>query len=161
MVLYTFPHIKHIKTYKKKNKETKMELKNEKIYIQTIEKRERVNDICWYAITGNQGKRFSCFEAEVAKKLKINKVNLCKVRYFGKYSNIMSVDGYEDNPEVANSNSEIAKQREVESLRILKCVALKSASLCFEGQNANSDEVITKANSFVKWLFSTEDEGVI
>ena len=138
-----------------------MELKNEKIFIQSIEKRERVNDICWYAIIGNQGKRFSCFEAEVAKKLQINRVNLCKVRYFGKYSNIMSVDGYEDNPEVANSNSEITKQRNVESLRILKCVALKSAALCFEGQNANSAEVITKANAFVKWLFSTEDEGAI
>ena len=161
MVLYTFPHIKHIKTYKKKNKETKMELKNEKIYIQTIEKRERVNDICWYAITGNQGKRFSCFEDEVAKKLQINRVNLCKVRYFGKYSNIMSVDGYEDNPEVANSNSGIAKQRNLEGLRILKCVALKSAVKCFEGQNANSDEVLTKANTFVKWLISIEDRGAI
>ena len=138
-----------------------MELKNEKIFIQSVEKRERVNDICWYAITGNQGKRFSCFEDEVAKKLQINRVNLCKVRYFGKYSNIMSVDGYEDNPEVAKANSEITKQRIVESLRILKCVALKSAVKCFEGQNANSDEVITKANSFVKWLFSTEDKGAI
>ena len=138
-----------------------MELKNEKIFIQSIEKRERVNDICWYAIIGNQGKRFSCFEEEVAKKLQINRVNLCKVRYFGKYSNIMSVDGYEEGLKVANSNSEIRKERKVESLRILRCVALKSAVKCFEGQNANSDEVLTKANTFVKWLISIEDRGAI
>ena len=161
MVLYTFPHIKHKKTYKKKKKEAKMELKNEKIFIQSVEKRERENDICWYAIIGNQGKRFSCFEEEVAKKLQINRINLCKVRYFGRYSNIMSVEGYEDNPDIAKANSEITKQRIVESLRILKCVALKSAVKCFDGQNANSDEVITKAKTFVKWLYSTENEGVI
>jgi len=138
-----------------------MELKNEKIFIQSIEKRERVNDICWYAIIGNQGKRFSCFEEEVAKKLQINRINLCKVRYFGRYSNIMSVEGYEDNPDIAKANSEITKQRIVESLRILKCVALKSAVKCFDGQNANSDEVITKAKTFVKWLYSTDGEGAI
>ena len=109
----------------------------------------------------SQGKRFSCFEEEVAKKLQINRINLCKVKYSGKYSNIMSVDGYEDNPEVANANSEITKQRIIESLRILKCVALKSAVKCFDGQNANSDEVITKAKTFVKWLYSTDGEGAI
>ena len=78
MVLYTSSHIKNIKTYKIKNKEDKMELKNERIYIQTIEKRDRENDSCWYAITDNLGKRFSCFEDEVAKKLQTNIVNLCK-----------------------------------------------------------------------------------
>ena len=161
MVLYPFTHFKNKKTYKLKNKEIKMELKNEKIFIQSIEKRERVNDICWYAIIGNQGKRFSCFEEEVAKKLQINRINLCKVRYFGRYSNIMSVEGYEDNPDIAKANSEITKQRIVESLRILKCVALKSAVKCFDGQNANSDEVITKAKTFVKWLYSTDGEGAI
>ena len=138
-----------------------MELKNEKIYIQTIEKRERVNDICWYAITGNQGKRFSCFEAEVAKKLQINRVNLCKVRYFGKYSNIMSVDGYEEGLKVANSNIEIRKERSLESQRILRSVALKSAAQCFGGQSVNSGEVITKANAFLKWLTTTEEEGAM
>ena len=138
-----------------------MELKNEKIYIQTIEKRERENNSCWYAITGNQGKRFSCFEEEVAKKLQINRINLCKVKYSGKYSNIMSVDGYEDNPEVANANKEVRNEREVEIQRIIKCVALKNAVKCSDGQNANSDEVIAKANEFIKWLTSTEDEGAI
>ena len=138
-----------------------MELKNEKICIQTIEKRERENDSCWYAITDNQGKRFSCFEAEVAKKLQTNRVNLCKVKYSGKYANVMSVDGYEEGLKVANSNSEIRKERKVESLRILRCVALKSAVKCFDGQNANSDEVITKAKTFVKWLYSTDGEGAI
>jgi len=138
-----------------------MELKNEKIYIQTIEKRERENDSCWYAITDNQGKRFSCFEDEVAKKLQINKVNLCKVKYSGKYANVMSVEGYEEGLKVANSNSEIRKERSVESLRILRCVALKSAALCFGGQSVNSGEVLTKANAFIKWLVSTEDEGAI
>ena len=138
-----------------------MELKNEKICIQTIEKRERENDSCWYAITDNQGKRFSCFEDEVAKKLQINKVNLCKVKYSGKYANVMSVDGYEDNPKVANSNSEIRKERSLESQRILRSVALKSAAQCFGGQSVNSGEVITKANAFLKWLTSTEDEGAI
>jgi len=137
-----------------------MELKNEKIYIQTIEKRERENDSCWYAITDNQGKRFSCFEDEVAKKLQTNKVNLCKVKYSGKYANVMSVDGYEDNPKVANSNSEIRKERSLESQRILRSVALKSAAQCFGGQSVNSGEVITKANAFLKWLTTTEEEGV-
>ena len=138
-----------------------MELKNEKIYIQTIEKRERENDSCWYAITDNQGKRFSCFEAEVAKKLQTNRVNLCKVKYSGKYANVMSVDGYEDNPKVANSNSEIRKERSLESQRILRSVALKSAAQCFGGQSVNSGEVITKANAFLKWLTTTEEEGAI
>jgi len=138
-----------------------MELKNEKIYIQMIEKRERENNSCWYAITGNQGKRFSCFEEEVAKKLQINRINLCKVKYSGKYSNIMSVDGYEDNPEVANANKEVRNEREVEIQRIIKCVALKNAVKCSDGQNANSDEVIAKANEFIKWLTSTEDKGAI
>jgi len=137
-----------------------MELKNEKICIQTIEKRERENDSCWYAITDNQGKRFSCFEDEVAKKLQTNKVNLCKVKYSGKYANVMSVDGYEDNPKVANSNSEIRKERSLESQRILRSVALKSAAQCFGGQSVNSGEVITKANAFLKWLTTTEEEGV-
>ena len=161
MVLYPFTHFKNKKTYKEKIRRYKMELKNEKIYIQTIEKRERENNSCWYAITDNQDKRFSCFEDEVAKKLQINKVNLCKVKYSGKYSNIMSVDGYEDGLKVANSNSEIRKERKVESLRILRCVALKSAALCFGGQSVNSGEVLTKANAFIKWLVSTEDEGAI
>ena len=137
-----------------------MELKNEKIYIQTIEKRDRENNSCWYAITDNQGKRFSCFEAEVAKKLQTNRVNLCKVKYSGKYANVMSVDGYEDNPKVANSNSEIRKERSLESQRILRSVALKSAAQCFGGQSVNSGEVITKANAFLKWLTTTEEEGV-
>ena len=138
-----------------------MELKNEKIFIQSIEKRERVNDICWYAIIGNQGKRFSCFEEEVAKKLQINRINLCKVRYFGKYSNIMSVDGYEDNPEVANANKEVRNWRAAESLRILKCVALKNAVKSFDGQNPSTVEILAKANEFAKWLFSTDGDGVI
>ena len=93
MVLYTSSHFKNKKTYKIKNKEDKMELKNERIYIQTIEKRDRENNSCWYAITDNQGKRFSCFEDEVAKKLQTNVVNLCKVKYSGKYANVMSVEG--------------------------------------------------------------------
>ena len=97
----------------------------------------------------------------LAKKLQVNRINLCKVRYYGRYSNIMSVDGYEDDPLVANANKEVRNEREVESLRILKCVALKSAVKCFEGQNANSDEVLTKANTFVKWLISIEDRGAI
>ena len=138
-----------------------MELKNEKIYIQTIEKRERENESCWYAITDNQGKRFSCFEDEVAKKLQTNVVNLCKVKYSGKYANVMSVEGYEDIPKVANSNNKIKKENNTESLRILRCVALKSAALCFGGQSVNSGEVLTKANAFIKWLVSTEDEGAI
>ena len=161
MVLYTFPHIKNKKTYKIKNKEDKMELKNERIYIQTIEKRERENDSCWYAITDNQGKRFSCFEDEVAKKLQTNIVNLCKVKYSGKYANVMSVEGYEDNPKVADVNIERKREKNLESLRILKSVALKSAAECFGGQSVNSAEVITKANAFLKWLTSTEGEEVI
>ena len=138
-----------------------MELKNEKICIQTIEKRERENDSCWYAITDNQGKRFSCFEDEVAKKLQTNIVNLCKVKYSGKYANVMSVEGYEDNPKVADVNIERKREKNLESLRILKCVALKSAALCSGGQSVNSAEVLTKANAFIKWLVSTEDEGAI
>ena len=137
-----------------------MELKNERIFIQTIEKRDRENNSCWYAITDNQGKRFSCFEDEVAKKLQTNVVNLCKVKYSGKYANVMSVDGYEDIPKVANSNSEIRKERSLESQRILRSVALKSAAQCFGGQSVNSGEVITKANAFLKWLTTTEEEGV-
>ena len=138
-----------------------MELKNERICIQTIEKRERENNSCWYAITDNQGKRFSCFEDEVAKKLQTNIVNLCKVKYSGKYANVMSVEGYEDNPKVADVNIERKREKNLESLRILKCVALKSAALCFGGQSVNSGEVLTKANAFIKWLVSTEDEGAI
>jgi len=138
-----------------------MELKNERIYIQTIEKRERENDSCWYAITDNQGKRFSCFEDEVAKKLQTNIVNLCKVKYSGKYANVMSVEGYEDNPKVADVNIERKREKNLESLRILKSVALKSAAECFGGQSVNSGEVLTKANAFLKWLVSTEDEGAI
>ena len=161
MVLYTFPHIKNKKIYKIKNKEDKMELKNERIYIQTIEKRERENDSCWYAITDNQGKRFSCFEDEVAKKLQTNIVNLCKVKYSGKYANVMSVEGYEDNPKVADVNIERKREKNLESLRILRSVALKSAAECFGGQSVNSAEVITKANAFFKWLTSTEGEEVI
>ena len=138
-----------------------MELKNERIYIQTIEKRERENDSCWYAITDNQGKRFSCFEDEVAKKLQTNVVNLCKVKYSGKYANVMSVEGYEDIPKVADVNIERKREKNLESLRILRSVALKSAAECFGGQNANSAEVITKANAFFKWLVSTEGEGAI
>jgi len=161
MVLYTFPHIKNKKTYKIKKRRNKMELKNERIYIQTIEKRERENNSCWYAITDNQGKRFSCFEDEVAKKLQTNIVNLCKVKYSGKYANVMSVEGYEDKPKVADVNIERKREKNLESLRILKSVALKSAAECFSGQNANSAEVITKANAFFKWLVSTEGEGAI
>jgi len=138
-----------------------MELKNEKIHIQTIEKRERENDSCWYAIADNQGKRFSCFEDEVAKKLQTNKVNLCKVRYSGKYANIMSVEGYEDIPKAEVQIVDVKKEKNIESLRILRSVALKSAARCFSGQSANSAEVITKANIFLKWLTSTEDEGAI
>ena len=136
-----------------------MELKNEKIYIQMIEKRDRENNSPWYAITDNQGKKFSCFEDEVAKKLQTNIVNLCKVKYSGKYANVMSVEGYEDNPKVADVNIERKREKNLESLRILKCVALKSAALCFGGQSVNSGEVLTKANAFIKWLTSTEDEG--
>jgi len=161
MVLYTFPHFKNKKIYKIKKKEEKMELKNEKIYIQTIEKRERVNDVCWYAITGNRGKRFSCFEAEVAKKLQVDRVNLCKVRYYGKFANIMSVEGYEDDPLVANANKEVRNWRAAESLRILKCVALKNAVKSLDGQNPSSVEILAKANEFAKWLFSTDGDGVI
>jgi len=161
MVLYLFTHFKHKKTYKEKNKEKNMELKNERILIQTIEKRDRENESSWYAITGNQGRRFSCFEEEVAKKLQINKVNLCKVRYFGKYANVMSVEGYEDKPEGADANSEIRKERNIESLRILKCVALKCAAQCFDGQSASAGEVIAKSNAFLKWLFSIEDKDAI
>ena len=138
-----------------------MELKNERIFIQTIEKRDRENNSCWYAITDNQGKRFSCFEDEVAKKLQTNVVNLCKVKYSGKYANVMSVEGYEDNPKVADVNIERKREKNLESLRILKCVALKSAALCSGGQSVNSAEVLTKANAFIKWLVSTEDEGAI
>ena len=159
MVLYTSSHIKNKKTYKIKNKENKMELKNERIFIQTIEKRDRENNSCWYAITDNQGKRFSCFEDEVAKKLQTNVVNLCKVKYSGKYANVMSVEGYEDNPKVADVNIERKREKNLESLRILKSVALKSAAECFGGQSVNSGEVLTKANAFLKWLTSTEDEG--
>ena len=161
MVLYTSSHFKNKKIYKIKNKEDKMELKNERIYIQTIEKRDRENNSCWYAITDNQDKRFSCFEDEVAKKLQINKVNLCKVKYSGKYANVMSVDGYEDNPKVADVNIERKREKNLESLRILRSVALKSAASCFGGQSVNSGEVITKANAFLKWLTTTEDEGAI
>jgi len=161
MVLYPFTHFKHKKTYKEKIRRNKMELKNEKIFIQSIEKRERVNDICWYAITGNRGKRFSCFEAEVAKKLQVDRVNLCKVRYYGKFANIMSVEGYEDDPLVANANKEVRNWRAAESLRILKCVALKNAVKCLDGQNPSSVEILAKANEFVKWLFSTDGDGVI
>jgi len=138
-----------------------MELKNERIYIQTIEKRERENNSCWYAITDNQGKRFSCFEDEVAKKLQTNIVNLCKVKYSGKYANVMSVEGYEDIPKVADVNIERKREKNLESLRILKSVALKSAAECFGGQSVNSAEVLTKANAFLKWLTSTEGEEVI
>ena len=138
-----------------------MELKNEKIYIQVIEKRERENDSPWWAIIGNRGKRFSCFEEEVAKKLQVNRINLCKVRYFGKYSNIKSVEGYEDDPQVANANKEVRNWRAAESLRILKCVALKNAVKCLDGQNPSSVEILAKANEFVKWLFSTDGDGVI
>ena len=138
-----------------------MELKNERIYIQTIEKRERENNSCWYAITDNQGKRFSCFEDEVAKKLQTNIVNLCKVKYSGKYANVMSVEGYEDIPKVADVNIERKREKNLESLRILRSVALKCAAECFGGQSVNSGEVLTKANAFLKWLTSTEDEGAI
>jgi len=161
MVSYTIPHIKHKKTYEEKIRRNKMELKDEKIYIQTIEKRERVNDVCWYAITGNRGKRFSCFEAEVAKKLQVDRVNLCKVRYYGKFANIMSVEGYEDDPLVANANKEVRNWRAAESLRILKCVALKNAVKSLDGQNPSSVEILAKANEFAKWLFSTDGDGVI
>ena len=159
MVLYPFTHFKNKKTYKVKIRRNKMELKNEKIYIQTIEKRDRENNSCWYAITDNQDKRFSCFEEEVAKKLQTNVVNLCKVKYSGKYANVMSVEGYDDSLKVADVNIERKREKNLESLRILRSVALKSAAECFGGQSVNSGEVITKANAFLKWLTTTEDEG--
>ena len=73
----------------------------------------------------------------------------------------MSVEGYEDIPKVADVNIERKREKNLESLRILRCVALKSAALCLGGQSVNSGEVLTKANAFIKWLVSTEDEGAI